>query len=66
MEQAYSVYLERMKGKTLPPIEVDYAQEIKHYPVWVVEEDDQIAGGIILSFEAEYLSVANLSVHPDF
>lgn len=66
MEQAYSVYLDRMKGKTLPPIEVDYALEIKHYPVWVLEEDEQIAGGIILLFESEYLSVANLSVHPDF
>ncbi|MFY0676032.1 MAG: GNAT family N-acetyltransferase [Neptuniibacter sp.] len=66
MKQAYSVYLDRMKGKSLPPIEVDYAQEIKQYPVWVVEVDDHIAGGIILSFESEYLSVANLSVHPDF
>ena len=66
MKQAYTVYLERMKGKPLPPMDVDYAQEIEHYPVWVIEGDDQIAGGIILSFESEYLSVANLSVHPDF
>ena len=66
MEQAYSVYLDRMKGKSLPPIEVDYAQEIKQYPVWVIESEDKVAGGIILSFEAEYLSLANLSVHPDF
>ncbi len=66
MHQAYSVYLERMKGKPLPPMSVDYAQEIELYPVWVLEADEQIAGAIIILFETDYLSVANLSVHPEF
>ncbi len=66
MHQAYSVYLERMKGKPLPPMGVNYAQEIERYPVWVLEVDEQIAGAIIILFETDYLSVANLSVHPDF
>lgn len=66
MELAYSVYIERMNGKALPPLEVDYSEEIKHYPTWVIENDGRIAGGIILIFDNNNLSVANISVHPDF
>ncbi len=64
MQQAYAAYLDRMQGKHLPPMDVDYSHEIKQYPVWVLETEGQVVGGIILMCEATYLSIANLSVHP--
>lgn len=62
MESAYSVYKERMGGNKLPPLEVDYKDEIINYPVWVVEMGKEIVGGIILMFESEYCQIANVGV----
>lgn len=66
MISAYNTYLDRMNGKKLPPMEVDYLEEIKNYPTWVVKDDNKIIGGLIMVFENEYASIANISVAPDF
>lgn len=66
MIAAYSPYVARMGGKILPPMDVDYADEITNYPVWVVVLNDVVVGGLIMSFEEQYASLANLCVHPNF
>lgn len=66
MEKAYSIYQSRMDGKRLPPMDVDYSLEIKEFPCWVVEYNDKIVGGLIMTFDNEYASIANIAVHPDF
>jgi ribosomal protein S18 acetylase RimI-like enzyme len=66
MESAYSTYQDRMGENRLPPMDVDYTVEIRDYPVWVVELDGKITGGLIMMFEAGYASIANIAVHPDF
>lgn len=65
MVLAYSEYLERMGGVRLPPMDVDYEDEIKNYPVWVAEMGKEIVGGLILVKEQEYFSIANVAVNPE-
>lgn len=66
MHAAYTRYIPRLKGKTLPPLTVDYEAEIRAYPVWVAEFDGNLAGGLILMPERHYMSIANVAVHPQF
>ncbi len=66
MHLAYSVYVDRMNVETLPPMQVDYQEEIEHYPVWIIEFNGQIIAGLILVFEDDYASLANIARHPDF
>jgi N-acetylglutamate synthase-like GNAT family acetyltransferase len=64
MQLAYSSYIEEM-GIRLPPLDVDYSTEIQNYPTWVVESEGEIVAGLIVVFEEEYASVANIAVRPD-
>ncbi|MCU7843755.1 MAG: GNAT family N-acetyltransferase [Candidatus Thiodiazotropha sp. (ex Monitilora ramsayi)] len=64
MESAYLTYQERMGGVRLPPMDVDYLSEIINYPVWVVDSKGDILGGLIMSFENEQASIANIAVDP--
>ena len=66
METAYSTYQQRMGGERLPPMDVDYSREISDYPVWVVESNGLILGGLIMSFENNNASIANIAVEPKF
>ena len=66
MESAYAIYQERMGGTRLPPMDVDYSSEIKNYPTWVVESEGNILGGIIMVFEENQASIANIAVDPKF
>lgn len=66
MQLAYSVYQERMMGDRLPPMDIDYALEIRDYPTWVVEKDKKIIGGLIMMFEDDHASLANIAIHPEF
>ena len=66
MDLAYSKYLDRLEGERLPPMDVDYEAEISSFPVWVVESDGKIVGGLILMFEDDQATLANVAVHPDF
>ena len=64
MESAYASYQERMDGERLPPMDVDYSSEIKNYPTWVVESGKSILGGLIMMFEDDHASIANIAVDP--
>lgn len=66
MHSAYSKYLSRPGGQTLPPMDIDYEDEITSYPVWVAESSGEIVGGLILMFEDDYTTIANIAVHPDY
>lgn len=66
MYSAYAGYLDRMGGKRLPPMDLDYKCEIKNYPTWVAEYDGKLGGGITMIFENEYASIANVGVHSRF
>ena len=66
METAYASYQNRMGGERLPPMDIDYLQEINDFPSWVAESNGNIVGGLIMVFEKEYASIANVAVHPDF
>ena len=66
MDSAYTEYLDRLDGKRLPPMDVDYEEEIAAFPVWVAESENEIVGGLIVMFEDDYMTIANVAVHPDF
>ena len=55
-----------MGGARLPPMDVDYSSEIKNYPTWVVEAGGIILGGLIMVFEIEQASIANIAIDPGF
>jgi ribosomal protein S18 acetylase RimI-like enzyme len=66
MESAYAMYRARMGGVRLPPMDVDYSAEIKQYPTWVVVSEGCIIGGLIMVFENDHASIANIAVNPKF
>ena len=66
MVSAYAIYQDRMGGARLPPMDVDYLSEIKNYPTWVIESEGIILGGLIMVFENDQASIANIAVNPKF
>ena len=66
MHASYMAYTSRLGGKTLPPMGVDYKDEIRTSPVWIAESDGMLVGGLILMPEKDYLTIANVAVHPQF
>jgi ribosomal protein S18 acetylase RimI-like enzyme len=66
MESAYATFQERMEGVRLPPMDVDYSSEIENYPTWVVASEGSILGGLIMMFENDQATVANIAVNPRF
>ena len=64
MTAAYAAYQARLGGERLPPLETDYAAEIRDYPVWVVERDGRIVGGLIMTLTGDEASIANIAVDP--
>jgi GNAT superfamily N-acetyltransferase len=66
MASAYAVYEERMGGVRLPPMDVDYLSEIENYPTWVVESEGRVLGGLIMVFENDQASIANVAVDSGF
>ena len=65
MRAAFSVYSERMQGTRLPPVDADYLSEINNYSTWVVESEGSIPGGLIMVFENDPASIANIAVNPE-
>ena len=65
MPQAYAPCSERLGGTLLPPMELDYRQEIRDYPTWVVVHEEQIVGGMTMMFTGPSAAIANVAVHPD-
>ena len=66
MHAAYVIYTKRVGGTTLPPLTVDYKEEIDSFPVWVAISDGAVVGGLILMPEEDHMTVANVAVHPHF
>ena len=66
MESAYACYQSRMGGNRLPPMDVDYALEIKDFPCYVAEYKGKIVGGLIMMFDEKDASIANIAVHREF
>ena len=64
MHSAYAAYNDRMGGTRLPPLELDYADEIENYPTWVATLEDQVVGGITMVFAEDIASIANVAVSP--
>lgn len=65
-ESAYSHYQKRMGGVRLSPMDVDYSAEFKSYPVWVVESDKSILGGLVMVFESDRASIVNIAIDAEF
>lgn len=66
MHAAYKIYVSRLDGRPLPPMEADFEEEIRSYPVWVAESNEILVGALILMPEDEYMTIANIAVHPKF
>ena len=66
MREAYKIYLPRLGGNALPPMMVNYEEEIRSFPVWIAESGGNLVGGLILMPEDEYMTIANIAVHPQF
>jgi len=66
MQSAYKGYLPRMEGKRLPPMDIDYRDEIENYPTWVIDHQGTLVGGLTMMFEDKTASIANIAVHADF
>ena len=66
MKSAYAHYQGRMGGERLPTMDVDYSSEIENYPVWVVEAEGYIIGGLIMVFDGGKASIANIAIDPSF
>ena len=64
MQSAYAEYQQRVGRVRLPPMNADYLSEINNYPTWVVESQGNIIGGLIMSFENDRASIANIAVDP--
>ena len=66
MQSAYGIYQARMGDIRLPPMDVDYLAEIENYPTWVVESEGSILGGLIMMFDADMASIANIAIATEF
>lgn len=64
MHAAYDRYSTQLPGVVLPPLTVNYKEEIRAYPVWVAETDLTIIGGLILMPEKTCMTIANIAVDP--
>lgn len=65
MIAAYSVYLDSLKGISLPPLQVDYGAEIQNYPTWVAVRNEKILGGLIMTFDQSAAMISNIAVRPE-
>lgn len=66
MEASYTPYVEQLRGVRLPPMDLDYADEIQHYPTWVAVADGEAVGGMTMMFTDDHASIANVAVHPEY
>lgn len=66
MRAAYATYTSRLDGLLLPPLTVNYEEEIRHYPVWIAESAGKLVGGLILQMDEKQISIANVAVSPEF
>ena len=64
MLAAYRGYVDELDGLRLPPLDIDYAAEIRDYPTWVATEEGRVVGGLTMQYEQAHASIANVAVDP--
>lgn len=64
MHAAYMPYTDRIDPADLPPMNVDYADEIRQSEVWIAESDAALVGALILTAGDDEFQIANIAVHP--
>jgi len=47
-------------------MDANYLSEIRDYPTWVVESEGRVLAGLILVFQEDHASIANIAVDPEF
>lgn len=62
-EAAYSPYLARMDRRPAP-MDEDYARRIAEGQAWVLEQDGEILGLLVLEDHPDYLLLDNIAVDP--
>ena len=66
MHAAYRSYTDRIDPADLPPLNVDYADEVRECEVWIAEAEARLVGALILVVDDDHLQIANIAVHPEF
>lgn len=66
MHAAYRIYESRLDGTVLPPMTVNYEEEIRSCPVWVAESEGRLVGGLILTPQEDCMTLSNVAVDPTF
>lgn len=64
MRAAYAPHAARLNGQTLPPLAVNYEDEIREYPVWVAQSGAALLGALVLTPQKEIMQIANVAVDP--
>ena len=49
MHAAYQPYTDRIDPADLPPLNVDYADEIRESEVWIAESQVELVGALVLA-----------------
>lgn len=63
-EAAYSHYIPRTGIKPLPMVD-DYAKRVADGQAWVLEQDGEIVGLLVLEEQSDDFLLDNVAVHPD-
>lgn len=66
MHAAYQTYSDRIDITHLPPMNIDYVEEIRTSEVWIAVSEETLAGAMILVADADQFLIANIAVHPEF
>jgi len=66
MHAAYQPYVDRINPSDLPPLNVDYADEIRKSEVWIAESGGKLVGALVLAGGDDEFQIANIAVHPEF
>ena len=63
MRAAYGIYVPRF-GRSIPPLEADYTEELNHCDAWVLEAGGHLCGALFLSPQSDHMLLVNVAVDP--
>jgi ribosomal protein S18 acetylase RimI-like enzyme len=63
VERAYAGYVEEIGGRPAP-MDADYSETVREGTLFVAEDDEGIAGAIVLVPAVDHLAVDNVAVEP--
>jgi len=64
MNAAYSIYDKILDGIILPPMTIDYEDEIRNYPTWVLIYNGHKIGALTMYFDENDVHLSNIAVDP--